>query len=106
MNTRILYIVILIIVLLLAVGTAVYLGKKKKDKIAVDEYLNPMAKFPAKRGDSGVHIEVIQRWINQRLKPPLSQLEVDGEWGPLTDTALAYVTGDNMVTYTEFQKMA
>jgi len=102
---KIWYIVIGIVVLILVVWAVSYFGKKKKDKTELAQSQNIMLKFPAKRGDSGEHIGVIQRWINQRLNPPLAQLEVDNKWGSLTDTALNYITGESMVTYSQYSEM-
>ncbi len=111
MTTKQIYIGVLILVLVLGVAAAIYFGFREKDKGTIKDASNIMSKFPAKRADEGEHIKVIQRWINQGLNPPLSQLDVDGDWGSLTDTAYAYVTKDilgqskSTVTYPDYQAM-
>ncbi len=93
---------IALVVLIILVSIAVYLGKRKKEKFDEDQAENIMLKFPAKRGDKGEHIMVIQAWANTQLNPPMAQLDVDGKWGGLTDTAINFITGKTIVTYPEY----
>lgn len=97
--------IIVIVLLITLVSVAIYYGRKKSQEKASEDASNIMLKFPAKRGSKGEHIKVIQRWINKRLNPPLAQLDVDGDWGGLTDTALNYVSGKAIVTYPEYKSM-
>ncbi len=99
-NITIAFVVLIIVILAVA-----YFAQQKKKKREQEKGANIMAKFPAKRGDSGEHIGDIQRWLNTKLNPPMVQLDVDNKWGGITDTAMIFVTKKNTVTYAEYKEM-
>ncbi len=92
-------IIVIILVVFLFFGVILTQAKKLKKK-GITANLKQL--FPAKYGDTGDHIEDIQRWANANLSPPMAQLDPDGIWGDKTEIAIQFITGKNTVSYNEY----
>lgn len=73
---------------------------KAKPKPAVKK--NP---FPLRKGSRGAEVSKLQKALNRKLRPPMSQLVVDGIFGSKTLAALKRVTGKEQVSERDYQKL-
>ncbi len=84
-------IIILIIILVLSLGLWLIFRKPtvKKEEPALLEI-----NFPLKRGSTGVAVEAVQKYLNNKYA---AGVKVDGVWGSITDVAsLNFLKRDNI----------
>lgn len=62
--------------------------------------------FPLKKGSKGNEVSTLQTYLNSQLPAPVQRLDVDGNFGPLTETALFTVMGKREVSREHFGLIA
>lgn len=62
--------------------------------------------FPLQKGSRGNEVATLQTYLNSQLPAPVQRLDVDGNFGPLTETALFTVTGKKSVSREHFNLIA
>ena len=58
--------------------------------------------FPLQKGSKGNEVATLQTYLNSQLPAPVQRLDVDGNFGPLTEAALISITGKREVSREHF----